>query len=66
MLKLMSTCDANIQRDFQELNGFIALVHDESHLNRYGSIIIDWSGFNSINNQYKLKLLLKKPSNFGA
>jgi hypothetical protein len=35
MIKLLETCDQNIKADFNKLNGFIALVHDESHLNKY-------------------------------
>ena len=35
MCKLLMTCDENIQWDYKNLNGFIAKVHDESHLNRY-------------------------------
>ena len=34
MCKLLMTCDENIQYDYKNLNGFIARVHDESHLNR--------------------------------
>ena len=34
MCMLLMTCDENIQYDYNELNGFIALIHDESHLNR--------------------------------
>ena len=34
MCKLLMTCDENIKYDYNKLNGFIALVHDESHLNR--------------------------------
>ena len=34
MYKLFKTCHENIQYDFNKLNGFIAFVHDESHLNR--------------------------------
>ena len=37
MIKLLKTCDENIQKDFKNLNGFIARVHDESHLNRYNN-----------------------------
>ena len=35
MCKLLMTCDDNIQHDYKKLGGFIARVHDESHLNRY-------------------------------
>ena len=35
MLKLLQTCLDNIMRDFKDLNGYIAHVHDESHLNRF-------------------------------
>lgn len=35
MIKLMQTCHENIQADFNNLDGYIARVHDESHLNRY-------------------------------
>ena len=35
MFRLLMTCYENIQYDYNELNGFIALVHDESHLNKY-------------------------------
>ena len=34
MIKLLNTCDKNIKSDFKNLNGFIAKVHDESHLNK--------------------------------
>lgn len=34
MYKLLTTCHDNIQYDLRELNGFVAFVHDESHLNR--------------------------------
>ena len=34
MRKLIKTCHENIQYDYKQLNGFIAKVHDESHLNR--------------------------------
>jgi len=35
IIQLLTVCDANIQKDFREMNGYIAKVHDESHLNRY-------------------------------
>jgi hypothetical protein len=34
MHKLLTTCNESIQYDFKELNGFIAVWHDESHLNK--------------------------------
>jgi hypothetical protein len=34
MIKLLETCDRNVKTDFKNLNGFIASVHDESHLNK--------------------------------
>ena len=35
MIKLLHTCNTNIKQDFNNLNGYIAKVHNESHLNRY-------------------------------
>ena len=37
MMALLRTCSKNIQYDYNNLNGFVAIVHDESHLNRYSN-----------------------------
>ena len=39
MCMLLMTCHQNIQYDYNTLDGFIARVHDESHLNRLGKNI---------------------------